>query len=135
MNRQTLKIFYSKYLSRWPPWTKSVLHGPTLTVLFRPDPNIAMSNIYFRLNFSEFHGTPNKTDSPVPYPRTDIGFEPADDTLVLICKTSLNGSCVYTESHGELSISGWDDDLLEDYSVTLGKACTNGHGCPDLPDK
>ena len=83
-----------------------------------------MSNIYFRLNFSEFHGTPNKTDSPVPYPRTDVGFEPAD-VLILICKTSLNGSCVYTESHGELSISGWDDDLLEDYSVTLGNISTD----------
>ena len=32
---------------------------------------------------------------------------------------------MYTESHGELSISGWDDDLLEDYSVTLGNISTD----------
>ena len=60
----------------------------------------------------------------MPYPRYDIGFDPPDDTLILICKTSKNGSCEYTGSIGELSISGWDDDRLEDYSVTLGKTCT-----------
>ena len=85
-----------------------------------------MWNIYFRLNFSEFHGSPEKIDSPVPYPRDDIGFEPAlYDTLILICKTSINGSCAYTKSHGELALSGWDNELLEDYSVTLGNTCTD----------
>ena len=74
-----------------------------------------------QLLVTQSNGTLETIDSPVPYPRYDIDFEAADDTLILICKTSKNGSCAYTGSLGELSISGWDDDRLEDYSVTLGE--------------
>ena len=89
--------------------------------------------VYFRLEFLEFHGTLEKSDSPVAYPRNDILFEShtPSDTLIVICENNLNGSCAAPESHGELSISGLDDDLRQDYSVTLGKTCTNDRGCPD----
>ena len=81
-----------------------------------------MNKFTFRLDFSVFHGTPDDQDSPVPYPRDDIAFEPADDTLILTCQNNNDGNCEYmTGSLGELSTSGWDDDRLEDYSVTLGK--------------
>merc|ERR1711990_1383757 len=82
-----------------------------------------------RLDFLEFHGTPWHTEfhSPVAYPRYDIWFESHDsnDTLIVICENSLNGSCAAPESHGELSIIGWDDDLLEDYSVTLANCAVS----------
>ena len=82
-----------------------------------------MKKFTFRLDFSVFHGTPDEQDSPVPYPRNDIAFEPADDTLILTCQNiNEQNDCEYiTGSLGELSISGWDDDRLEDYSVTLGR--------------
>ena len=85
-----------------------------------------MQKFTFRLDFWVYEGTPNTSDTPVPYPRYDIGFEPpVGGTLNLICETlSENGNCTYMDMHGELLISGWynnnQDNLLDDYSVTLG---------------
>ena len=81
-----------------------------------------MKKFTFRLDFSVFHGTPGEQDSPVPYPRDDIDFQAAGDELILTCQNNNDGNCEYmTGSLGELSISSWNDDRLEDYSVTLGK--------------
>ena len=99
VNRWTLKIFYSKFQ---PISTKIQLFP-------------------FRLEFRVTEGSYNESpESPVPYPRDDIDYEPLESsTLNLVCGELYNGECWYDEVNAELAIVG-DEDVFENHAITLG---------------
>ena len=99
-NRWTLTIFYSKFPTRF----------------------ITKINLFlFRLEFRVTEGSfIEKSESPVPYPRGDIDYEPLESPILnLVCGQLINGSCWYDGVNAELAIVG-DNDVFENHAITLG---------------